>query len=160
MLKNTKEKKKFVAALIFVLLLIPFFGFGEFIFTNKEYREHIEIEWFLVPKELVCPIFNQTDPKLLKKKIHLKIGEINETDKQIIEYGYHGPAFLVILIKNKGTMTAWGDLKCDFKIVKNKTFNLSIYFGANPQIFVLPLQLALDTVPKVKFQWKNLYTKG
>jgi len=142
------------------ILLIPLFGFGEFVFSNKDYSKNLDIEWYLVPKELVCPIFNRTDPELLKKRVHLKVGMIDKATKRTLERGYEGEAYLIIRVVNVQGTTAWGDLNCKLKIEGEYDFDLKITHFCGEHTFVYPLTVHLHTDPVVKFHWKHLYTKG
>jgi hypothetical protein len=139
--------------------LIPLFGFGELMFSNKEYSKNMEIKWYLVPQELVCPIFNRTDPELLKKNVHLKVGKVDDANNQLLERGYEGEAYLIIYVKNNGGSTAWGELNCKLTIRGEYEFDLLItHMGSHT--FVYPLSISLHTDPEVKFHWNKLYTKG
>jgi hypothetical protein len=147
--------------LLVFIFSIPLFGFGEFVFSNEEYSKNIEIEWYLVPQELVSPIFNRSDPELLKKRVHLKVGKIDKSNNQLIERGFEDVGYLIIFVKNNGSSWAWGELNCSIKIETTRELNLTVtYLGITPHTFVYPLSISLHTDPEVKFHWNKLYTKG
>ena len=150
--------------LMLFICMIPLYGFGEFIFSNKEYSKNMEVEWYLVPQELVCSVFNKTDPELLKKHVHLKVGKVDEANKQLLERGYYGEAYLVIHVKNNGGLAAWGELNCKLIMWEERgeeyEFDLLITHMGRSHIFVYHLTVGLDKEPTVQFHWNKLYTKG
>ena len=125
-------------------------GFIEgILFSNKKYAENIETEAYLMKEEDLSTLFQDPNNYQISQLFYKEL--------------YRGTLYLVVRLKNKGDLGAWGSLECS---IYGRTFSVDVPVPLSTDkwtYFVVSLAGAGfprdESLPKIDIEWTKLYTK-
>lgn len=133
---------------ILLLILSSGCSIENLFFTNIEYRKNIDLKGYLMNDIQICDLFHSKEAKQLPYE-NLQLDKL----------------YLVIMIKNIGNMSAWGELKCK---IDNRSINKIHVIHAGPNMpayinYIIPIHGIIlskkNGFPIIKVEWDKLYCK-
>lgn len=121
----------------------------DFIFSNKGYEKNIEAEVYVISEDNIGDTFNNI----------LKLQGIKQKSYQEL---YDKEIYLLLRLKNKGSVGAWGSLLCKFN---GSNIRICINYVSFKEWdnYLIPIGKQTwsksDSIPKVTIEWEKLYTK-